>query len=127
MSAVPEPRVSYLVCATPRSGSTLLCEALSGTGLAGRPAEYFEAMYDTRLPRRPTDYFEGLRAIPAASFLADQLPTEGGEAREALSQAATYRDYLAWVLRTGTTPNGVFGAKLMWGTSTTSSPIFVTC
>ncbi len=113
MSTAPEPSVSYLVCATPRSGSTLLCEALSG--LAGRPAEYFEAMYDTGLPRRPTDYFEGLRAIPAASFLADQLPTEGGEAREALSQAATYRDYLAWVLRTGTTPNGVFGAKLMWG------------
>jgi LPS sulfotransferase NodH len=55
MSTVPEPRVSYLVCATPRSGSTLLCEALSGTGLAGRPAEYFEAMYDTGLPRRPTD------------------------------------------------------------------------
>ena len=103
------------MCATPRSGSTVLCEALAATGVAGRPAEYFEAMYDTGLPRRPTDYFEGLRAIPAASFLADQLPAEGGEAREALRGATTYREYLAWVFGAGTTPNGVFGAKLMWG------------
>lgn len=32
---------SYLICATPRSGSYLLCEALTNTGLAGHPAEYF--------------------------------------------------------------------------------------
>lgn len=111
----PPPHTSYLVCATPRSGSTLLCEALAATAVAGRPAEYFEAMYDTGLPRRPTDYFEGLRALPAAGFLADQLPAEGGDAREALRQAATYRDYLSWVFAAGTTANGVFGAKLMWG------------
>jgi LPS sulfotransferase NodH len=36
-----EPRASYLICATPRSGSFLLCEALKDTGLAGRPEEYF--------------------------------------------------------------------------------------
>ena len=27
----------------------------------------------------------------------------------------TYDRYLAWALNEGTTPNGVFGAKLMWG------------
>jgi len=27
----------------------------------------------------------------------------------------TYGEYLAWALEEGTTPNGVFGAKLMWG------------
>jgi LPS sulfotransferase NodH len=27
----------------------------------------------------------------------------------------TYDRYLAWALEQGTTPNGVFGAKLMWG------------
>lgn len=31
----------YLICATHRVGSSLLCEALANTGLAGRPAEYF--------------------------------------------------------------------------------------
>lgn len=35
------PSRSYLICATHRSGSTLLCEALRNTGLAGRPGEYF--------------------------------------------------------------------------------------
>lgn len=35
------PTTSYLICATPRSGSYLLCEALTRCGMAGRPAEYF--------------------------------------------------------------------------------------
>jgi LPS sulfotransferase NodH len=33
--------LSYVVCATPRSGSSLLCEALSFTGVAGYPNDYF--------------------------------------------------------------------------------------
>ena len=33
------PHTSYLICATPRSGSFLLCEALQNTGLAGNPDE----------------------------------------------------------------------------------------
>lgn len=36
-----KPTTSYLICATQRSGSTLLCEALRNTGLAGCPDEYF--------------------------------------------------------------------------------------
>jgi len=35
------PHTSYFVCGTPRSGSSLLCEALKNTGLAGWPEEYF--------------------------------------------------------------------------------------
>lgn len=35
------PRISYLICATPRCGSNLLCEALENTGHAGIPGEYF--------------------------------------------------------------------------------------
>jgi trehalose 2-sulfotransferase len=35
------PSVSYLVCATSRSGSNLLCGLLRGTGVAGRPDTYF--------------------------------------------------------------------------------------
>jgi LPS sulfotransferase NodH len=37
----PVPTLSYLVCGTERSGSTLLCGLLKGTGVAGRPEEYF--------------------------------------------------------------------------------------
>jgi LPS sulfotransferase NodH len=32
---------SYIICSTPRSGSTLLCGLLAGTGLAGEPDSYF--------------------------------------------------------------------------------------
>lgn len=32
---------SYLLCATPRSGSTLLCGLLESSGVAGHPASYF--------------------------------------------------------------------------------------
>jgi len=36
-----QPHTSYLICATQRSGSYLLCDALQHTGLAGQPIEYF--------------------------------------------------------------------------------------
>jgi LPS sulfotransferase NodH len=44
--------ISYLVCATQRSGSTLLCELLKGTEVAGVPDEFFEALCATGLPRQ---------------------------------------------------------------------------
>lgn len=34
------PRASYLICTTPRTGSWLICDALTQTGLAGYPQEY---------------------------------------------------------------------------------------
>ena len=51
------PIMSYLICATPRSGSTLLCDALERTGIAGSPAEHFEVLLETGQPRQPRDYF----------------------------------------------------------------------
>jgi len=56
------PAISYLMCATPRCGSTLLCDGLEATGLAGRPREYFEELKETGVPRRPREYFWGLRS-----------------------------------------------------------------
>lgn len=32
---------SYVICTSPRSGSTLLCRLLAATGVAGRPESYF--------------------------------------------------------------------------------------
>ena len=32
---------AYMICTSPRSGSTLLCKLLSATGQAGQPASYF--------------------------------------------------------------------------------------
>ena len=34
---------SYIICTSPRSGSTLLCELLKTTGIAGRPGSHFHA------------------------------------------------------------------------------------
>lgn len=107
------PQSSYLICATPRSGSTLLCEALTNTGTAGRPKEYFEALHATGLPRRPFEYFEDSPLLDVIEHLGGNTRTDTPMA----SQAAPlpYADYLASILEEGTTPNGIFGAKIMWG------------
>ena len=108
-----QPHTSYLICATPRCGSTLLCEALINTGLAGQPREYFEHLKQTGQPRRPQEYF------PADSAIASQLGGYSrldGEAKlSACHQGSAYAAHLAQVIEEGTTPNGVFGAKVMWG------------
>ena len=109
------PTLSYLVCATPRSGSTLLCQLLDETGLAGHPEEYFEALRHSGLPRRPHEYFDRDRHANIVERLAfREMPDRPATPNE-LWVPETYDRYLAWALEQGTTPNGVFGAKLMWG------------
>jgi LPS sulfotransferase NodH len=58
------PGVSYLVCATPRSGTNLLCGLLRRTGVAGWPEEYFEYGLEFCRVRRwgasgPVEYVHG--------------------------------------------------------------------
>jgi LPS sulfotransferase NodH len=109
------PERSYLVCATPRSGSTLLCNSLESTGLAGRPREYFEALKETGLPRRPREYFWELRSPEVLRFLPADAELDRDAERSPSWSRDDYGLHLAAALREGTTPNGVFGAKLMWG------------
>jgi LPS sulfotransferase NodH len=107
--------LSYLVCATPRSGSTLLCQALHQTEVAGHPEEYFEALARSGLPRRPREYFDPDRHANIVERLAFREMPDGIARPSPLWHPETYDRYLAWALGEGTTPNGVFGAKLMWG------------
>src|SRR3954452_15905365 len=104
-SAIPMGNVtkSLLVCATPRSGSTLLCALLDGTGVAGRPQEFFERLAHSGLPRQPREYFEGVEDRALLRLLA---PTDPG--------APNPGDPIPAALEAGTTDNGVFAAKLMW-------------
>lgn len=97
---------TYFVCATQRSGSTLLCKLLSATGVAGHPGEFFERLRHSGLPREPREYF----SPAAAPDLLELLPAtrSGDPAATALERE------LPRYLAEGTTPNGVFGAKLMW-------------
>jgi trehalose 2-sulfotransferase len=108
-------RSSYLVCATPRSGSTLICQALKATGVAGRPEEYFEALRHSGRPRRPEEYFEGVDDRSILGHLGERGVGDEPAQRSPLWSRTAYDRYLEWAFEIGTTPNGVFGAKLMWG------------
>src|SRR3954469_9702243 len=97
---------SYLVCATPRSGSTLLCETLSKTGVAGNPLEFFEAVPETGVPRRPLDYLAGLEESEVLALVEPARPG-GAPPYSDVRGWASYDEPLEWVRREGTTPNGV--------------------
>lgn len=84
------PQKSYMICATPRSGSSWLASLLWNTGAAGRPSESFLHHY-----ARSTG----------------KLGREAGTKDWDLPRDA----YLARVIDEGMTPNGVFGTKLMLG------------
>jgi LPS sulfotransferase NodH len=90
---VQVPTASYLVCASQRSGTTMLCRALADTGIAGLPEEYFLAVDEREQPRWP-----GWEHGPF------------GRAH----QARDRDHYLQIVYNLGSTPNGIFAAKLMW-------------
>lgn len=97
-----QAHTSYLICAAPRSGSYLLCEALRNTGLAGWPDEYLDT-----------------EAV--SSSARDALPPSPGyvwhewrDTPPSWSTAADIRVTLHRVLEKGTTANGVFGAKALW-------------
>ncbi len=85
---MPRPRFdSYLICATPRSGSTLLCGLLESSGVAGHPASYFNRA-------SLNDYADAWGIARPRDGRVDQ-----GFVRAALTA--------------GRTPNGVFGGRVM--------------
>jgi trehalose 2-sulfotransferase len=99
--------ISYLVCSTQRSGSTLLCELLRATDVAGVPDEYFERLRATGLPRQPQQYF----GDPTVQDIAERLtPVVPGQPE----QPGEFEPWFRYALQRGTTTNGVFGAKMMW-------------
>ena len=102
-----KPTKAYLVCATPRSGSTLLCEMLRETGRAGVPLEHFEILRHSSLPRQPREYFQDLDSPRVIERLA---PVEAGTVSTEAPE-----DWWARILAEGSTDNGVWGGKIMWG------------
>ncbi|MGE0142120.1 MAG: Stf0 family sulfotransferase [Planctomycetota bacterium] len=55
--------LEYLVCATQRSGSTLLCEMLAQTGIAGTPNEYLLQWEEHRTRTEPRFWHEAVDYI----------------------------------------------------------------
>ena len=82
---------SYIICATPRSGSTLLCDLLADTGVAGRPDSFF---------RR--------QSIPWWAHHLNLSVAEWGDEHE------FDRSYLTAVQQQGSGGTQVFGMRLMW-------------
>lgn len=84
------PAAAYIICATPRSGSTMLCDLLTATGVTGQPESYY-------------------RRQSIAEYCA-ALDVPAGE----IGDPAFERAYLDAVLREGTARTGTFGLRLMW-------------
>jgi LPS sulfotransferase NodH len=89
--AVRDQLDAYLICATPRTGSSLLCGLLDSTGVAGHPESYFRA--------------------PDEQEWADRWGIAGPS-----DSAFSYADYVQAAIVAGRTGNGVFAARIMWGT-----------
>lgn len=81
---------SYILCSTPRTGSTFLCSLLKATNVAGKPESYFRSQ---DVDARVEDW--NIRE-PDGSY--------------------RFRDFLNCVRERGRTDNGVFAARIMWGT-----------
>ena len=124
-SGKTEPTQSYLICATPRSGSTLLCAALDDTGIAGHPEEHFEVLLETGQRRQPRDYFQRSNDPEVWALLDDPefrdvLGEYGGRYSEHPARrdpSWTPPDFQKLVqdaFEKGTTENGVLGTKIMW-------------
>ena len=80
---------SYVICTSPRSGSTLLCALLKATGKAGRPASLFH---------KPS--------------LADWLEYYGLERSDFLSEEDALRAVFDHARAKGSGKTGIFGVRL---------------
>ncbi len=77
---------ALLICATPRSGTTLLCDLLRETGVAGRPNSFYRQQSIDNYARR-------LGVAPGPDF---------------------ERRYLAAIIAEGSGDTGLFAMRVMW-------------
>jgi LPS sulfotransferase NodH len=77
---------SVILCATPRSGSTMMCDLMAASGVAGRPNSYF-------------------RRQSIADFASEWGIAPGPDFERRHFDAAR---------RAGTDPSGMFALRLMW-------------
>lgn len=82
---------SYMICATPRTGSSLLCGLLDSAAVAGHPESWF---------RRQDE-----RTLASRWGITDPVRGTFG-----------YAGYFRAAVAAGSTANSVFAARIMWGT-----------
>ena len=81
---------SYIICTTPRSGSTLLCKLLASTGKAGQPDSFYH---------RP-------------KFMREWADEWGLSDSGTFSKSDFDRAYLAAAMKAGDAGTGIFGLRL---------------
>ncbi|WP_124709494.1 trehalose 2-sulfotransferase [Gordonia insulae] len=97
---------NYLVCASQRSGSTLLVESLAASGVAGKPQEFFQYFTASSQAPQPREWFAGVHDPEILDLLA---PIDDG-----IVDTRGSEEWKADILDQGRSPNGVWGGKLMW-------------
>ena len=99
-----QPERSYLVCATPRSGSTLVCQALRkpASPAGPRSTSRRSATPAGRAARRSTS--SGSRTSRSATTSASGTIGSEPPPRSPLWSRAAYDRYLEWAFEAGTTP-----------------------
>ena len=80
---------SYVICTSPRSGSTLLCKLLAATGVAGNPESYFH---------RPS--------------VSEWLAYLGLASETSISESDTLATVFRAVIAKGSRDTGMFGLRL---------------
>ena len=80
-----KPSIVYVICSTGRSGSTLLCDLMRQTGVMGVPHEYFNLSNHGQV-------------------IIQRLNRSG-------AKSMSMEAYFDAIVRSRTTPNGVFGLK----------------
>ncbi|MBV9804316.1 MAG: sulfotransferase [Solirubrobacterales bacterium] len=91
------PESCFFICHTLRCGSTLLCDALSSTAVAGYPEEYF-----------PERLRNGRLSLATVAALKDP------DVWRSDWSSTPFDDCLNRVLSSGTSVNGVFASKVKW-------------
>ena len=112
MTQFATPSKAYLVCATPRSGSTLLCEMLRETGGAGEPLEHFEIL---RQPACHASRASTSRDLDAPTCSSCWRRWRPGRPSDETARGLVGAHPGAREARR----NGVWGGKIMWGQSRT--------
>ena len=92
VTEMPENKLSYIICFTPRAGGWLLGEALRETGIAGIPEEWCNT--------NP----HGTNETQLAASWGVEPPERSG----------SYKQYLEKMHANGTTANGVFGLRIQF-------------
>lgn len=98
---MPQRLESYVICGTPRSGSTLLCKMLAATGVAGRPGSFFRE--------------------PDVEHWADRWDVAHPDGT---ATAEFNRQYIAAMLRGGRAGTDIFGLRIMWGSVASAASRF---